>query len=92
MGFLLGFLGACLGIIAGIFIIVLIVYFKVKGAVGADNMKEIMKAAKSAGDIEKQEYTREKNLSGITKLLEPVIVKDFGDFNKDLLFKKLKVI
>lgn len=90
MGFLLGFLGACLGIIVGIFIIVMIVYFKVKGVVGADNMKEIVKAAKNAGDVEKQEYTREKNISGITKLIEPVIVRDFGDFNKDLLFKKVE--
>ena len=90
MSFLLGFLGACLGIVAGIFIIIFIIYIKVKGTVGAENMKEIMSVAKNAGNIEKQEYTREKNLSGITKLLEPVIIRDFNDFNKDLLFRKVE--
>ena len=90
MGFILGFLGACLGIIAGVFIIVLIVYFKVKSTVGAENMKEIMKAARNAKDIEQQEYARKKDILGITKLLEPVILRDFADFNKDLLFRKVE--
>lgn len=90
MSFLLGFLGACLGIVTGIFIIIFIIYCKVRGSVGAENMKEIMKAAKNAGNIEKQEYTRPKDISGITKLLEPVIIRDFKDFNKDFLFRKVE--
>ena len=90
MGFLTSFLGGCIGLIAGIFFILMIVYFKVRGVVGPANMKEIIKAAKNAKDIEKQEYTRRKDISGITKLIEPVIIRDFGDFNKDLLFNKVE--
>lgn len=90
MGFVLGFLGACLGIIAGIGVIVFIIYVKVRGMVGPANMKEIMKAAKNARDFERQEYSREKNVSGMTKVLEPAILRDFEDFNKDFLFSKVE--
>lgn len=90
MGFVLGFLGACLGIIAGVFVIVGIVYIKVRGMVGPANMKELIKAAKNAKSIEKQEYMREKNVSGMTKVLEPAILRDFNDFNKDFLFGKVE--
>jgi len=90
MGFVLGFLGACLGIIAGIGIIVFIIYVKVRGMVGPANMKEIMKAARNARDYERQEYSREKNVSGMTKVLEPAILRDFEDFNKDFLFSKVE--
>ena len=90
MSFLLGFLGACLGIVAGIFIILFIIYSKVRHTVGAENMGEIMDGVKRFSDIEKQEYIRPKDIGGITKLLEPVILRDFKDFNKDLLFKKVE--
>jgi len=90
MGFLMGFLGACIGIIAAIGIIVFIVYCKVRNTVGAANMKTIMNAAKNAKNVEQEEYTRQKDVSGITKLLEPSIIKDFGDFNKDLLYAKVE--
>ena len=90
MEFVLGFLDACLGIIAGIGIIVMIIYVKVRGMVGPANMKELIKAAKNAKNIEAQEYTREKNVSGMTKVLEPAILRDFNDFNKDFLFSKVE--
>lgn len=90
MGFLLGFLGACLGIVAGVFIIVLIIYHKVRGVVGAEGMKELVTAAKNARNIELQEYSRKKDINGITKLIEPVILKDFPDFNKEMLYRKVE--
>ena len=90
MGFLLGFLGACIGIVAGVGIIVVGIYIKVRGIVGPANMKELVKAAKNAKNIQQQEYTREKNVAGITKLIEPVIIRDFGDFNKELLYSKVE--
>lgn len=90
MGFVLGFLGACLGIIAGVAIIVGVIYIKVRGMVGPANMKELVQAAKYAKNVEQQEYMREKNVGGITKLIEPVIIRDFGDFNKDFLFSKVE--
>ena len=90
MGFILGFLGACIGVIAGIFIIVMIIYAKVMGTVGHANMKELIKAAKNARNVEMQEYAREKNVSGITRLIEPTIIEDFGDFNKEYLYSKVE--
>ncbi|MBR2241329.1 MAG: hypothetical protein IJ890_08145 [Clostridia bacterium] len=90
MSFILGFLGACLGIIAGIAVIVGAIYIKVRGVVGPVKMKEIVNAAKNVKDIERQEYMREKNVSGMTKVLEPAILRDFQDFNKDFLFSKVE--
>lgn len=90
MGVILGFLGACIGVIVGLGIIILIIYIKVRGAVGPANMKTLMNAAKNAKNYEQQEYTRVKSVSGMTKLLEPAIIRDFGDFNKDFLFSKVE--
>ena len=90
MNFIIGFLGACIGIIAGLAIIIGIIYFKVKQNVGAQNMKTLVNAAKQVKDIEQQEYQREKNVSGITKLIEPTILRDFSDFNKEFLYAKVE--
>lgn len=90
MSFILGFLGACLGIIAAIFIIIMVIYVKVRGMVGPANFKDLIKAAKNAKSVERQEYMREKNVSGMTKVLEPAILRDFKDFNKDFLFSKVE--
>lgn len=90
MGFLKGILGACIGIIAGFVIIVGYIYIKVRKAVGIQDMKTLVQAAKQAKDVEQQEYSRPKTVGGITKLIEPVIIKDFGEFNKDLLFSKVE--
>ena len=70
MGFVLGFLGACLGIVAGIGIIAFVIYAKVRSVVGPVGMKEIKEAAKNMKDLKREEYTREKNVGGITKLIE----------------------
>ena len=53
-------------------------------------MKELMEAAKQAKDLEQQEYSRPKSIGGITNLIEPEIIRDFGDFNKDFLFAKVE--
>ncbi len=90
MSFIVGFLGACLGIIVGIGIIIGIIYFKVTQSVGPQNMKILSEVAKHAGDYEMEEFSRQKNVSGITKLLEPVILKDFNDFNKEYLYSKVE--
>lgn len=60
MEFVLGFLGACLGIVAGIVIICGIIYVKIRKTVGPANMKELVRAAKNAKNVELQEYSREK--------------------------------
>lgn len=90
MSFILGFLGACIGIIAGILLIIGIIYLKIRNAIGGENMKTLAKAVRNVKNLEEQEYTREKNVSGITKLIEPTIIRDFGDFNKELLYAKVE--
>ena len=90
MGFVLGFLGACLGIVAGVAIIAWYIYMKVRNVVGKEEMKELVSAAKQAKDFEQQEYARPKSIGGITNLIEPEIIRDFGDFNKDFLFSKVE--
>ena len=90
MSFLLGFLGAILGIVFIIIILILIVYNFIKKSVGTNNIKQLVHVAKNAKSIKEEEYTRIKNVSGMTKLLEPEIIKDFPDFNKELLFSKIE--
>ncbi len=73
-----------------ILVVVAVIYHKIKKVVGPVEMKELTKAAKDFKNIEQQEYSRQKSVGGITRLLEPVIIKDFGDFNKDFLFSKVE--
>lgn len=56
----------------------------------AGSLKQILHAARNAKDIRKQEYSRIKNVSGMTKLMEPLILRDFNDFNKDMLYKEIE--
>lgn len=90
MGFILSFLGTLFGIIAAVAIIVMVVMRKLNKVVGKNNMRQIMRAAKNVKSLEAEEYTRKKDVSGMTKLLEPQIIEDFPDFNKNLLFSKIE--
>lgn len=86
MSFLLSLLGTLLGIFIAIVIICFIVYIKIRSTVGKQGMKEIKEAVKNQGSIQMQEYSKPKNILGMTNLLEPQIQRDFPEFNKDLLF------
>ncbi len=86
MDFFLSMLGGFAGIILAIVIIILIIYIKVKEIVGTRNMKELKNAISNVSNLKKEEYAREKNVKGMTKLLEPEIIRDFPEFNKDLIF------
>ncbi len=88
MGFLTGFLGACIGILAGVAIIVGVVYYKLRKFLGKSQMDELVDAAKNANSVKKQEYARPKTVTGITNLIEPEIIRDFKEFNKDVLFAR----
>lgn len=90
MSFIIPFLGTILGIIVAIAIVVGIIYYNIRKVVGKSQMSQIITAAKNASDIQMQEYARKKNVSGLTKLLEPEIIRDFPDFNKDLLFSTVE--
>lgn len=93
MSFLLGLLGVLIGFIIVVVIlaiIIFVIYKKITNTItdtiGKENINEIKNAAKNIKNLKDEEYTREKNVSGMTKLLEPEILNDFPEFNKDLLF------
>lgn len=90
MSFILGLLGACLGIILAVVIIIAVILIAVNKHLGKGSVKQLIYAAKNAKNIRKQEYARKKDISGMTKLLEPLILRDFNDFNKDVLYKKIE--
>lgn len=90
MGFILSLLGALLGMLAAVAIIVMIIMMKVRGTLGNSAFKEVVNAMKNAKDLEKQEYARPKDISGMTKLLEEPIQNDFPDFNKNVLFSLIE--
>lgn len=86
MSFLLGFLGAVIGIIVIIFLIIIIIVKKL----GLYNTKTLMYMAKDYKNIAEEELTRPKSVSGMTKIIEPEIIRDFPEFNKNMLFNMLE--
>lgn len=90
MSFLLGLLGAVLGIGIIIIILTLIIINFINKTIGRNKMNQLIYVAKNAKSIQEEEYTRVKNVSGLTKLLEPEIIRDFPNFNKELLFSKIE--
>ncbi len=52
--------------------------------------KELLQAIENVKNLEKENYAQEKSIGGITELLLPKITRDFKDFNKDVLFGKVK--
>lgn len=86
MSFLLGFLGAILGIIVVIAIIISCIMIGISKSIGINDLKTIFGVAKNAKQFAEEDTYRPKNVSGMTRLLEPEILRDFPDFNKDLLY------
>lgn len=86
MNFFISIIGALVGILLAIGIVVFIIYCKLKSVVGPTNMKILTNTISNIKDIEREEYSREKNVRGMTKLLEEEILRDFPDFNTELIF------
>ena len=91
MTILLSFIGAFLGIIFAILFIILLIYNLFVKSVGKSNMAEFKDAVKYAKSVEDVKIPMEKkNVVGMTSIYEPLILKDFPDFNKELLFNKVE--
>ena len=87
------FLIIILMLVLGIIIISLVVINKIKNvtsSIGGGKMNLIFDAIKSVKKLEKDEYARQKDVSGMTTLVEPRILEDFPDFNKELLYAKVE--
>lgn len=79
-------IGTIFGILIAVGIILLIIYLKLIKSVGKSNMSQMISALSNVRNSKEQEYSREKSIKGMTTLLEPEILKDFPDFNKELMF------
>lgn len=90
MNFLLGFLGTLLGILVAVFIILYIIYLKIGKILGPLNFGTFISMAKNATSYKREEYSRIKSVGNMTNVLEPIILKDFNDFNKNLLYNKVE--
>lgn len=88
MSFLQGLVGTVLGIIIVILIICIVIYIGIRKTVGKAGIKTLKNAMKNNSSYERSEYTRIKDVSGMTTMLEPVILRDFPDFNKNLLYNQ----
>ena len=73
------------GILALLIFIALAVYFKIKIMLKKAGIKNIFKEIKDSSD---QIKDNKKSISGMTRLLEPVILNDFKEFNKEELFTR----
>lgn len=90
MKMLIVFLGVVVGIVLFLGIVFLIIYAKIKSVAKKHNIGNISSELKDVFSnmekIKEEESMKPKSISGMTSLLIPSIVKDFPDFNENLLF------
>lgn len=87
MKYLLIILCVMLGVLLALAILALVLYNLLVKSVGKENLKEILAEAKKYKEREREAYSRPKNLSNMTKLIEPRIQEAFPSFNKEQLFR-----
>lgn len=81
---IMAFIYGLLGVIAGFFVILLLLYIFIRNMLDktgfhGKSLKTIYNEIKKS---EHEEKLRNKQVSGMTKILLPVILKDFPDFNE----------
>ena len=85
MGILGFILIVVLSIFSALLLIALFVYFKIKIMLRKAGIKNIFKEIKDSSD---EINGSPKSVGGMTKLLEPIILRDFKSFNKEELFNR----
>lgn len=80
----MAFVYGLLGVIIGFFVILLVIYLILRSALNKAgfNGRSLIDIYNEAKNIEREEKLRNKQVSGMTKLLLPIILKDFPDFNE----------
>lgn len=86
MSFLFGFLGVIIGIIVVIIVIVFIVLKKIQRSLGISGIKSISTLKNFSNDCIIQSSNTPKSVNGMTSLVEPQILSDFPDFNKEIIY------
>lgn len=80
----MAFVYGLLGVIIGFFVILLVIYLILRSALNKAgfNGRSLIDIYNEVKNIEREEKLRNKQVSGMTKLLLPIILKDFPDFNE----------
>ena len=90
MSFLLGFLGVILGIFVSLFLIVFIVLKKIQKASGISGVNPVTALKNFSKETEISNSTTPKSVNAMTTLVGPQILRDFPDFNKEILYSKIE--
>ena len=90
MKLLSGILGGFLGVIIAIFVVIIVIYFGIRKIIGKNQMKILTSMAKNASKNSTNLSLERKSVSGMTSIYEPLILEDFPDFNKELLYQKVE--
>jgi len=73
-------------ILVVLLLVLYVVAMKFVKAIGFSTLKELIDEIKKQSTTEKEIYSSPKNLSDMTKLLVPLISKDFPSFNQEQIF------
>lgn len=84
--FMYGFLGVLLAFI----VLILSIYLYIRKTLGKRETDFLMKSLKDIGKQEKEDYSRIKDIGGMTSLYAPKIREDFPTFSKELFFNKVE--
>lgn len=90
MSFVLGVLGAILGVIIAIFIVGFIVSKKIQKELGISGVNPLKSIREFFKATEISNSTVPKSVNAMTILLEPQILRDFPDFNKEIIYSKIE--
>lgn len=69
---------------------ILYICIKVRNTVGNENLRVLLDTFRHAAELKKEDYAKERQVSGMTSLCLERIRKDFPDFNEHMLFNKLE--
>lgn len=71
--------------ILAIICVFFIIYLKAKNTLKKNGIN-LKSELKNSVNYERQEYSRIKDVRGLTTMLEPLILEDFSNFNKELMY------
>ncbi len=74
-------------LIATILLLLFSIYYKFKKTLGISNFNSFIDEVKQN---DRNNYSSKKSISGMTRILEPIIVKDFPDFNLKHLYSNVE--
>lgn len=86
MSFLLGLFGAIIGVSIVILLVVFIVLKKIQRSLGVRGVNSISSLKKFSDECIIENSNSPKSVNSMTSLIEPQILNDFPDFNKEIIF------